>query len=99
MLSHPGKNRVNINSPFGPSATQPGSGGRNPSLDSFVEAKRRGDLEKMRHSVNEWHFVVYQLERETTGLFSHLISSQGFSGVIWDLLINRLFNGVGISWG
>ena len=29
--------RVNINSPFGPSATQPGSGGRNPSLDSFEE--------------------------------------------------------------
>ena len=38
MLSHSGKNRrVNINTPFGPSATQPGSGGRNPSMDSFEE--------------------------------------------------------------
>ena len=37
MLSHSGKNRrVNIKKPFGPSATQPGSGGRNPSLDSFT---------------------------------------------------------------
>jgi len=37
MLSHSVKNRrVNIKKPFGPSATQPGSGGRNPSLDSFV---------------------------------------------------------------
>jgi len=62
MLSHPGKNRrVNIKRPFGPSATQPGSGGRNPSLDSFTV----GEL--VREKIN---FLQKKKKEDSRGFWS-----------------------------
>lgn len=61
------------------------------------EASSKGEGEQGGLGDRVWGVVPGNV-RHRGNLFSYFVEAQGYGGEIWEILVNNLFSGFGISW-